>query len=270
MRLTDATCQLLSERGKNHDLSITTRMLEAENAQLIDELNRLNQNVSSKEDELLHSRNEIDRLQKIKEDRDKMLQDMKQQNEKHSNEKKQELLNLKSRISELEEERREFEMKLSESKAALDIQVNSNEASTRDFFAVKAELQNLQQQLDMANEREKEAIGLAKKSKEEVAKALDGIPTKISKRCDQVRSELEYAHMIEVCKLRSDLKQANEENSILFEKFERCKNDCHAAEKKNNDINATLQQSLLDMDREEKQRAKLQVELQEVSCYISL
>ena len=276
LQLTDAKGRILDLEDQNDQLSRTVTSLEAENAGLTNNLDKLHQHISSKEDELDESTQALQKLQKVESNQNDSILEMKEKLRKYAAEEdrlKQEFSKTHQELQEMQcnhksliAENRELMDKYSNVLATLHDQEDANRITASELNKVKDELKVTQQQLTRSKQSEEDAVALVKKSKEEATRMMEQMTAKLDKSCSDIRSELEHTHKIELDTLNCDKKHLVEENSRLMVKFEVCSNELNAAKKVNNTVTSKLQQSLADLTEERQQCELIQGQLHEVSA----
>ena len=276
LQLTDAKGRILDLEDQNDQLSRTVTSLEAENAGLTNNLDKLHQHISSKEDALAKSAQALQKLQKVESSQNDSILEMKEKLRKYAAEEdrlKQEFSKTHQELQEMQcnhksliAENRELMDKYSNVLATLHDQEDANRITASELNKVKDELKVTQQQLTRSKQSEEDAVALVKKSKVEATRMMEQMTAKLDKSCNGIRSELEHTHKIELDTLNCDKKHLVEENSRLMVKFEVCSNELNAAKKVNNTVTSKLQQSLADLTEERQQCELIQGQLHEVSA----
>lgn len=280
LQLTDVKSQVLALEENNDELSKANSSLEAENSHLINDLNKLKQNLSYKDDELCEAQDEIRRLLQMEHSQNSLIKDMKEKVATYvATEQKQksefddtckELKELHCINKQMKVDVEKLEQENTEIQSALQSQEDVAESYRRELIAVKAELESTKHKLSLSEQGEKEIAVLAKKAKEETKKVMEDMSAKLESSCNDIRYELEHTHKIELDIMSSDMKRVTEENCRLLVKFERCTDDLTTEKKRNNDMNTKLQRSCADLAEEQKQHAMIQAQLREVSFVVNL
>ena len=260
-KLTAATSQLLEEQERNDELSKAIFSLEDENSHLSNDIDKLNQNLSSLDVELARSRSEVQRLQQTETNQNETITKhviASKQQEKELREAEEELQRARSKVTDLESEVANAKTNISELRAALHSQEDENKSVSRQLCEANDELDTSRRQLIMVEQREKDAVSLANRSQEETTRVMKEMTNKLEESCANIRSELAHTHKIELDSMSSDLKRLTEENCKM-------RSELNSVSKSSNEMSKQLKKSLVDLEEEKRQHDLLKVQALDVS-----
>lgn len=276
LQLSDTKSQVMVLEEANDELFKANSSLKKENIHLASSLNTVNQELSSRIDYLENEQNEVQQLREMEKTKNGDIAGLNDRICKYAaadQKLQQELCESKLNLQEVQNTntnlKKEVE-RLEKKNTDLITALRLAESSRLDLNETKTALDAAQRQLAAAEKREKEAVALTNKAKDETAKVMTEMSSKLESSCNEIRLEMERTHKIDIDLISNDMKRATEENCRLTVKLEHYSEQLEEIKSRNSVIETENVKVEASLSEEKRQTELLQARLRKVSMIICL